>query len=195
MATLIEILTGHVEYSSSWAVYAEALEPESPARMGQTQFENGGLLDSKQYVIDGVTLGDAKLRYFEDNYSENDREEAEDDLSPLYPEFLEWLVDEGYIDWSDEDEDEINPDTADLKPWQYVMYVMGTPENNFEWHQHYWLKAAGESAPWRDETGREESDGLVLAPEGELAIKDLETARLYMAERAKENLVKIIFID
>lgn len=66
MATLIEILTGHVEYSSSWAVYAESLEPDSPARIGQTQFENGGVLDDMQYVIDGEQLGDAKLSYVGD---------------------------------------------------------------------------------------------------------------------------------
>lgn len=117
MATLIEILTGHVEYGSSWAVYAEALEPDSPARMGQTQFENGGLLDSKRYVIDGLTLGDAKLRYFEDNYAEADREQAEGDFGPAYPEFLDYLIDEGYIDWSEEAEEaEEEEDDLELAP-------------------------------------------------------------------------------
>lgn len=49
MATLIEILTGGLEYNSTWAIYAERIDsefkPESFARFGQTQFENGGVLD------------------------------------------------------------------------------------------------------------------------------------------------------
>jgi hypothetical protein len=48
--TLQEILSNGLEYSNSWAVYAEVNEKgefdsKLAARFGQTQFENGGLLD------------------------------------------------------------------------------------------------------------------------------------------------------
>ena len=64
--TLIEIMTGALSYDSSWAVYAEKVDgifqEDSGARFGQTQFENGGLLDScsffatNEQIIDSIEL-------------------------------------------------------------------------------------------------------------------------------------------
>lgn len=53
MRTLIEILTGFISYDSSWAIYAQKIDgefrEESPARFGQRQFDNGGLLDDCEF--------------------------------------------------------------------------------------------------------------------------------------------------
>lgn len=50
MATLIQILMSGLDYSSTWAIYAERIDskfrPEAFARFGQTQLENGGMLDN-----------------------------------------------------------------------------------------------------------------------------------------------------
>ena len=47
--TLLQILTGNVAYDNSFAIYAERVGgvfcEGSPARFGQTIFDNGGLLD------------------------------------------------------------------------------------------------------------------------------------------------------
>lgn len=54
MSTLIEILTNTLQYDNQWGIYAEKIDgkftPESPARFGQSQFENGGVLDNKEHV-------------------------------------------------------------------------------------------------------------------------------------------------
>jgi hypothetical protein len=51
-------------YDLSWAVYAETpFAPHSDARIGQCQFENGGVLDGKQYFADGVLCGDFAYEY------------------------------------------------------------------------------------------------------------------------------------
>lgn len=64
--TLIEIMTGNLNYDSSWAVYAEKIDGvfqgDSEARFGQTQFENGGLIDGCEFfatnaqIIDSIYL-------------------------------------------------------------------------------------------------------------------------------------------
>ena len=47
----------NISYDSSFAVYAEKIDdrfvPHSPARFGQVQFENGGLMDDKEFVCNG----------------------------------------------------------------------------------------------------------------------------------------------
>ena len=48
-----------INYDSSWAIYAEyPLTEDTPCRFGQTQFENGGLLDDKTFVINGESAHD-----------------------------------------------------------------------------------------------------------------------------------------
>jgi hypothetical protein len=47
MKTLVDILTGGLVYDNSWDIYAERIDgefrPESPARIGQRRFKNGGV--------------------------------------------------------------------------------------------------------------------------------------------------------
>ena len=56
--TLKEIIANGLEYSTSWAVYADGFQSESQARIGNTQFVNGGLLDGKKLICNGQELGD-----------------------------------------------------------------------------------------------------------------------------------------
>ena len=56
-----------IQYDSGWAVYAQTPFSEaSEARFGQTQFENGGLLDGKEFFANGLEIGDWMKNYFED---------------------------------------------------------------------------------------------------------------------------------
>lgn len=70
-STLIDYLTGGLTYDSSWAIYAERIDgefkPESPARFGQRQFENGGLLDNKEIFTTNESAVD-----FMNSYTDGD---------------------------------------------------------------------------------------------------------------------------
>lgn len=56
-----------IQYDPSWAIYAEVpFTEESAARFGQTQFENGGLLDSKEFFANGQQVGNWFVKEFED---------------------------------------------------------------------------------------------------------------------------------
>lgn len=61
MATLKD-LASNIQYDSSWGVWAELIDgkftPESQARYGQCQFENGGVLDEFEFVANGEKIGD-----------------------------------------------------------------------------------------------------------------------------------------
>ena len=58
MNTLRE-LVAKIQYDSSWGIWAATLfTPDSEARYGQRQFENGGVLDDKEFFADGVQIGD-----------------------------------------------------------------------------------------------------------------------------------------
>jgi hypothetical protein len=53
-----------IQYDSSWGIWASVpFMPESGARFGQCQFENGGLLDDKVFFANGVEVGDYMLRH------------------------------------------------------------------------------------------------------------------------------------
>lgn len=69
MATLKEILSGSLSYDSSWAVYAEKndgeFKPESPARFGQTVFENGGMLDDCEYFGTNEIICDSRAEWLD----------------------------------------------------------------------------------------------------------------------------------
>jgi len=56
--TLKDIIDNGLEYSTSWAIYADGFLSESPARIGSTQFENGGIMDGKKLICNGQELGD-----------------------------------------------------------------------------------------------------------------------------------------
>lgn len=61
MTTLIDAIQ-KIGYDSKWAIYAEKIDGEfradSPARIGQQQFENGGVLDDAEFFANGERIGD-----------------------------------------------------------------------------------------------------------------------------------------
>ena len=65
--TLLDILSGDMSYDSYWGIYAEKIdgkfEPESPARFGQRQFENGGMLDNCEYFSNNESACDDRQSY------------------------------------------------------------------------------------------------------------------------------------
>lgn len=61
--TLESIIRSGVSYDDSWGIYADDCRAEAEARIGQTAFEGGGLLDGKTLVCTGKQLGDAIQRY------------------------------------------------------------------------------------------------------------------------------------
>ena len=74
MTTLNELIQ-KIQYDSSWGIWAEApFTRDSVARYGQSQFENGGLLDDKVFFADGVRCGDFIAEYT--NGDEDFKEEA-----------------------------------------------------------------------------------------------------------------------
>jgi len=68
-STLIEYLIDSLSYDSSWGIYAEKIggvfKPESPARFGQSIFENGGLLDDCEFFGNNESIVDAREAYTE----------------------------------------------------------------------------------------------------------------------------------
>ena len=78
--TLIEILTGSISYDSSWAIYAEKIDGEfhneSPARFGQRQFEDGGLLDECEFFATNDAAWDAIENWCDGSEDESIREEG-----------------------------------------------------------------------------------------------------------------------
>lgn len=79
-----------VQGYSNWAVYATGTEPEAEARLGQTQFENGGLLDEMSFVISSEVASRAMLAY-----CDGDTDWFDQHGDPA--EFVEWLNDEGWF--------------------------------------------------------------------------------------------------
>jgi len=65
--TLIDILIGTLSYTSSWEIYAEKIDGEfkgeSPARFGQAQFDNGGLLDDCEFFANNEYATDRMNSY------------------------------------------------------------------------------------------------------------------------------------
>ena len=66
----------NINYDSSVAIYADApFSPDSEARIGQNQFENGGVLDKKEWVINGEAANDRAETGLEDFRDHDDFEE------------------------------------------------------------------------------------------------------------------------
>jgi hypothetical protein len=86
--TLIEVLSGDLAYDSAWAIYAECIDgefrPESLARIGQRQFDNGGVLDECQYFASNESAANFIASYFEgrdpETITDADRHEAAEEL-------------------------------------------------------------------------------------------------------------------
>lgn len=66
----------NIQYDISWGIWAEKIEgeftPESPARYGQKCFENGGVLDEKDYIGNGEEIGDSRYSYTQGDESFNE---------------------------------------------------------------------------------------------------------------------------
>ena len=87
---LKDLITG-IQNSSSWGIWAKGTEPESEARYGQAQFENGGLLDDKTFIIDGEQANRAMLAY-----CDGDLNWFAEHGDPA--DFVAWCKENGYID-------------------------------------------------------------------------------------------------
>ena len=91
--TLLDALKRGLSIDSNWAIYAESpFTAESESRVGQTQFENGGKLDDKEFVVNGEQL---------ENYIEEFRQNIEDlledlcaDQSDFHILLEEWIEDD-----------------------------------------------------------------------------------------------------
>lgn len=60
-------LIAKIQPDDSWGIWAETpFTPDSPARYGQMQFENGGMLDDAVFFADGMQCGDFISEYWED---------------------------------------------------------------------------------------------------------------------------------
>lgn len=94
--TLGELLEKGLQYDSSWGIYSFGTGADSQARIGQAQFEQGGILDGMSFVLDGVRLGDAWLSFL-DYPNEDEYEDAKDATTP--GEFLDWLIEDGWIEF------------------------------------------------------------------------------------------------
>lgn len=64
--TVRSIIKAGLQYDRGWAIYATSCDAGAEARLGQTQFENGGVLDDKHFICNGEQLGDAILRWTDD---------------------------------------------------------------------------------------------------------------------------------
>jgi len=52
-------LVKNIQYDDDWEIWADVpFTPESEARYGQRQFENGGVLDEKTFFATGTRCGD-----------------------------------------------------------------------------------------------------------------------------------------
>ena len=67
--TLKEIFTDSFQYTSSWSIYIDdtvALTPNTEVRVGQNQFNQGGILDGKVELMTLELATDIITEYFGD---------------------------------------------------------------------------------------------------------------------------------
>ena len=73
--TLMELIKGClIGCDKKWAIYAESWSPDAPARIGDTQFENGGVLDGFIKIIDGQSFHEEVHDWTDGTYEFNDTE-------------------------------------------------------------------------------------------------------------------------
>lgn len=93
--TLQSILSGNLDYSSSWGIYAEKIEgefrPESPARLGQRIFENGGVLDECEFFATNEAVIDQIHSYIFDG---TEGLETDEDKEAFYKQSLGEAIEE-----------------------------------------------------------------------------------------------------
>lgn len=91
--TLLDLLKKGIQ--PGWAIYAYGTGEESKARYGQTQFENGGVLDGMDKIIDSEQYWRAHAAWTEsDNIGDEENQIRFEDTAD---EFLEWLISEDWI--------------------------------------------------------------------------------------------------
>lgn len=129
--TLSELLEKGLQYDSSWAIYSHGTGPDSPARIGQTQFKQGGLLDGMEYAINGEQLGDAILDYTN----------GDTDFEISGSELLDWLIEEDRIEYSNP---ECYQDDPGCPSCGGVMFGADFPNGD----NHGSCLACGESYVW-----------------------------------------------
>lgn len=82
---LISILTGYISYDNSFAIYAKKINGafcnDSPARFGQTCFDNGGLLDDCEFFA----TNDSALDSIE-SWADGDEDATEEGAEMLIAE-------------------------------------------------------------------------------------------------------------
>jgi len=61
--TVASLIKSGIAYDSSWGIYADSCSANAEARIGETQFEQGGVLDGKLLICNGKQLGDAIQRW------------------------------------------------------------------------------------------------------------------------------------
>ena len=92
MTKLLKDLAASIQYDSSWGIWAELINgkftPDSEARYGQRQFENGGLLDEFEFFADGEKIGDSISEY-----CDGDDDFTEEAISELIDSVNESLSD------------------------------------------------------------------------------------------------------
>lgn len=56
--TLASLIESGISYDNTFAIYAKGQYPDVSVRLGQTQFENGGLLDDYEMVATNMSILD-----------------------------------------------------------------------------------------------------------------------------------------
>lgn len=90
--TLKELLSRDLDISRDWAIYAEKIdgkfEEESEARFGKIEFENGGVLDNKEFVERNEVIENQKFNWL-------DGEIEDDELkNSMVEEWISQFLDE-----------------------------------------------------------------------------------------------------
>ena len=134
--TLVDLLEKGLQYDNSWAIYALGTGPDSPARVGKTQFEQGGILDGKELVINGTQLGDAISAYTD----------GDENFEIDYSLFLDWLIEE---DWIEYHNPECYQDDPGCPSCGGVMYGADFPNGD----EHGSCLNCGQSFAWDNDDG------------------------------------------
>ena len=88
----IQDVIRHGHYETSWGVWAEEpFSPESEARIGQTDFENGGVLDDKVFFATFAHIIDEAWQYCEGDPLEQDHFSIEEIAYAVYEEIEEFI--------------------------------------------------------------------------------------------------------
>ena len=52
-----------IEGDKCWSIYAEEIASDADARIGKSQFKDGGIIDEKKLIMNGSQANDARLGY------------------------------------------------------------------------------------------------------------------------------------